>query len=465
MSKAKKNFGFTLIELLVVLAIISILVGISTAVLVMLRQGSRLDVEAQRVVSALRLAQSRTVASESFNTHGVYFDAPAGTLTVFEGLTFNPLDGSNKTTKLDSQIQFSAVQIMGGGDEVVFSRIGGFTQNSGFVEIQFIDLSSSKIICIGEEGAVRALAEGQSAAECEDVALEYTDGDTAGDLAFFPSNSGFGDAAQSFTTDGAITVKQVDLLLNRQGTPSDIFLELRGDSTTGTVLGASNIVSGVGLPTTPAWVGFSFSQPVFLDALTQYFLRLRSLPDSTVPFSGGQGTVIWSYTHDINVPPAYGGGDAWRYVGRNDNRSDQGQQLGPADQYDFGFRLKEASAPPNTDSRHLEFDLGFSLRSINTITLSFNGGSAVTNIDVSAFMNPGGTMFKWEGDTDVGGAPQTIRIATSYIDDNDTILSIARDARLNNTALAISADGTTVVSYTAAGIAAKGGSIDRMTAK
>lgn len=460
--KLKASLGFTIIELFVVLAIIVVLVSISTGLLVILRQDSKLNIDAQRIVSALRLAQNRTTASRNLNSHGVHFDIQNNIFILFEGPVFDSQDPSNESVNLESGVQFSNIQLDNSGEDIIFNRITGSTLQGGFVEIQSADLSDSRTICIEESGSAHTLDLGQSAGFCRSVSLEYTGGITAQDLASFPSNSGFGDPAQSFVTDAALSLSRVELLLSRQLAPSNIFLEIRQSSTVGAVLGASNIVQGSTLPQSASWVSFVFSKPVALNGATQYFMRLRSLPDSTIPFSGAQGVILWSYMHSASAPPAYGGGDAWRYIGRNNNPVDAGQRLGPQDQYDFSFRLVASDPPTQSDSRHLEFDLGFSLRDTNTLSLSFSGG-VTNNINIVNFMNASQTSFIWEGQTQVSGTPQTIRIASSYIDDNDTILSIVRDARLNNASLTISADGKTIVSYTATGEATKGAGIDRMT--
>ena len=170
------------------------------------------------------------------------------------------------------------------------------------------------------------------------VSVAYENGTTDGDLANFPSNnSGNGDPAQSFTTlaGSQITVPRVDIILKRAtADPSDIFLELRSGSTVGTVLATSQTIDSAALPASLAWTTFTFPSPPTLAAGTQYYLRLRSVPESTVAFSGSQGTIHWGYLQ--TGPSPYGGGQAYRYVGRLSNPNDTGQ---PLSQHDFSFRV------------------------------------------------------------------------------------------------------------------------------
>ena len=66
--------GFTIIEVIISIFIIAILVAISITSFFALRQNSDLKNSAQEVANVLRLAQSKTLASESSGRYGVYFN-------------------------------------------------------------------------------------------------------------------------------------------------------------------------------------------------------------------------------------------------------------------------------------------------------------------------------------------------------------------------------------------------------
>lgn len=171
----------------------------------------------------------------------------------------------------------------------------------------------------------------------EAIAVSYEDAGTDADLGNFPShNAGNGDPAQSFTTlASAIKVTKVSLLLRRAtASPSNVYLEIRSTPVSA-ALGASVTAHSATISQDAArWVDFSFPEPVALAAETSYYLRLRSIPDSTIAFSGSVGTLHWLYRQTAGSP--YAGGIARRYIGRQDNKDDQGV---PLDQYDFGFKV------------------------------------------------------------------------------------------------------------------------------
>lgn len=178
--------------------------------------------------------------------------------------------------------------------------------------------------------------------------ISYTEGIINENLAGFPSNSaGDGDPAQSFTVGSAdVDVVSVDLLLTRQplAVPSDVFLEIRSGSVTGTVMASSSIIVANAIPENVlTWTSFSFASTTALLADETYFLRLRSIPDSTEVFSGSSGYIYWG--HGTNLSP-YAGGVAYRYVGRLSQPSDAGEAL---TLYDFSFRINE-----ETEAHRLE---------------------------------------------------------------------------------------------------------------
>jgi hypothetical protein len=190
--------------------------------------------------------------------------------------------------------------------------------------------------------------------------VSYTGGTTNADLASFPGI--WGDPGQSFTVGGSdISVAKVELYLSKNGTPSDIYLEIRNESMTGTVLGTSNNTITAGdLTTSLAWKEFTFSTPVMLSANTKYYLRIRSngtngfifwgyKHSSPDPYAGGLPWHGWksllsSYKH--SSPDPYAGGDAYRYTPVN---------LQKLDYYDFSFKVydrKYSASGTLTSSTH-----------------------------------------------------------------------------------------------------------------
>ena len=460
--------GFTLIELLIVVGVAGIFVAMSAGVYTTLRQRSNLELVAREVASVFNLARERTLASEGAQNFGVYIDNANREYFLFPGTSYAAGNPDNEKFVISANINVLAPQLQGGGSEVVFQRLTGATTQSGTLTMQDAgDISRVKTLCVFSTGAVEI----RDTAQCGEAPLEHTAGTTDADLANFPGR--WGDPAQSFTTGAdSIYVREVQLYLRRMtSAPSDIYLEIRSVNSAGPVLGRSWLVKGSALSASLAWVNFTFPNPVFLLASSQYFLRLRSLYDSTVydPFNptfSATGTIVWGYSHSAFVPPAYAGGDAWRYVEyiAYGGAGAVGQQLGPADQYDFSFRIIYGVDPPTgADSRHVEYELddptnsnhdGWSIRNRTTLTLTFADPTpdVVANITMANYFNIDQTNFDWQGSVDVSGDTETLRVHSLYIDNYDTVLSIHRDRSINGQAVTISIDGRNITSYAADGI-------------
>lgn len=104
-----------------------------------------------------------------------------------------------------------------------------------------------------------------------------------------------------------------------------------------------------------------------------------------------------------------------------------------------------------TDTRHVHFTLGWTIQGTSTLTLTFSNPSHVENIAMSDYFNPDQTELDWEGNIDVNGNSEHLRVQSHSIDATNTTLSIERDGSLNNIAVAISIDNRDIVTYAADG--------------
>ena len=94
-----------------------------------------------------------------------------------------------------------------------------------------------------------------------------------------------------------------------------------------------------------------------------------------------------------------------------------------------------------TDTRHLHFDLGWSIQSATTLRLIFSdppNPNVQNDIAMSSyFTGSPPTAFDWSGTVPVNGSDQVLRVHTHLLDATDTTLSVHRDRRYNNKALQI----------------------------
>ena len=134
MFKVKYNNGFTLIEILLVIAVFIILLTISVVALRPFQKQSDLQSSSQEIISALKRAQNRTLASENESTFGVFFDT-SGQYILFKGAVYGADPLADEVSRLPDSVEFSVVDL-GGGDEIVFDRLDGTTSQPGSITVR-----------------------------------------------------------------------------------------------------------------------------------------------------------------------------------------------------------------------------------------------------------------------------------------------------------------------------------------
>lgn len=131
-NKLQANNGFTLLEILVAAAILITMAVIITGALANFRENSELDRAGDNIMSLIREARSRTLASEKGNQFGVRFENARAIL--FEGPAFDPDDPDNEIYNLLSQLEIFNINVSGAN--VIFERLTGNASPTGDVSIR-----------------------------------------------------------------------------------------------------------------------------------------------------------------------------------------------------------------------------------------------------------------------------------------------------------------------------------------
>jgi len=109
-----------------------------------------------------------------------------------------------------------------------------------------------------------------------------------------------------------------------------------------------------------------------------------------------------------------------------------------------------------TDTRHLHFNLGWSIQDASTLTLVFDNfpnPDVVQHIPMGPFFNADQTNFLWSETIDIDGEGQTLEINTHTLTGTDTELSIQRNNDKNTKPVTISIDTRDIVTYASDGTA------------
>lgn len=143
--------GFTLLELLLALAVLMILGALALAPFGTFRDKELLDTTAVQILSMLSEARSATLSSRGDQPWGVHFEETRAVL--FAGENFVEPDADNEEFVLDSRVELSGISISGGGDDVVFERLSGKTDNDGEITVSLrSDVNKKRVIEIFETG-------------------------------------------------------------------------------------------------------------------------------------------------------------------------------------------------------------------------------------------------------------------------------------------------------------------------
>jgi len=135
----KSGAGFTLTELIVVIALALLLVALALPALRVAQKNSELESAVESLVSVLRLAQNRTLASEGASQYGVFFDTAASPdqYVLFKGASFAARDVSaDEARVLPQSVEISVLTIP--ESAVVFARVTGAVVNTGSVILRLV---------------------------------------------------------------------------------------------------------------------------------------------------------------------------------------------------------------------------------------------------------------------------------------------------------------------------------------
>lgn len=85
------------------------------------------------------------------------------------------------------------------------------------------------------------------------------------------------------------------------------------------------------------------------------------------------------------------------------------------------------------DSRHVHFDLGWSIQNATTLKFDFINAGPIETVAMADYFNLDKTEFDWSGTFTISGVDQVFRIHTHSLDAFNTILCIHRDRNQEKT--------------------------------
>ncbi len=149
--------GFTTTELIVVIALALLFAALAIPAFRVAQKNSELEDASQLLQSVLRLAQSRTLASEGASQYGVFFDTTTSPdqYVLFKGSSYATRDiSADEAHVLPQGVEISAVTMP--GSEVVFVRLTGTVLGSGSVTLRLLsDPTKQETVYVSSSGAIQ----------------------------------------------------------------------------------------------------------------------------------------------------------------------------------------------------------------------------------------------------------------------------------------------------------------------
>lgn len=128
-----QRVGFTLLEVALAIGVMVLLAAIGLVSFVNSRNVRDVTASGQNIISILRLAQAKTLGGEGDDAWGVRLEQ--GQTILFQGASYAAASATT-TYALPQALEIANINLSGGGQEIVFKRLTGYTDTSGTFEVR-----------------------------------------------------------------------------------------------------------------------------------------------------------------------------------------------------------------------------------------------------------------------------------------------------------------------------------------
>ena len=125
--------GFTLLEILMAIAIATIVITIVVFSFSKLNSSQALERTGDLIASVLDEARSLTLSGSEDSQYGVHFEDDQ--IVLFKGTSYSSGSEDNVVTDLNDFVEIGDIELSGGGDDIIFKRLTGYTDEAGTIEV------------------------------------------------------------------------------------------------------------------------------------------------------------------------------------------------------------------------------------------------------------------------------------------------------------------------------------------
>ena len=150
--RSKSLTGFTLLEIVIALSILFILISIVVSPFSSFRNRSLLNIEVENITTLINDARSKTLSSFQDSEYGIHFET--NRVVFFKGTSFTEPEADNVEIVFNSAISISDISLTGGGNDIIFNRLTGKTDEDGTITVSLTsDSSTNNVIHIYATGS------------------------------------------------------------------------------------------------------------------------------------------------------------------------------------------------------------------------------------------------------------------------------------------------------------------------
>lgn len=147
--------GFSVLEIMISVSLIGVLTVIVVGQFSKYQAAQFIRTDTEAVIGIIEDARAKTLSSVSSSQYGVHFDTD--TATLFTGSSYSSSDPDNKILELSSYVQITDVSLVGEGDEIVFERLSGNTNQYGSITLEASGGDDSRVITVTKLGIIESI--------------------------------------------------------------------------------------------------------------------------------------------------------------------------------------------------------------------------------------------------------------------------------------------------------------------
>lgn len=144
------NRGLTFLELTISVGILALLLVIIIPSFMDFRRNSILNTETQNVITLVNKARMSSMSSKEDAQYGIHFES--GKVVLFQGDTYVDGAGTNEELVLNTALTLSLIEVYGGGEDVVFQKVTGATNQNATTTLLVVGSTASTTIVVFPSG-------------------------------------------------------------------------------------------------------------------------------------------------------------------------------------------------------------------------------------------------------------------------------------------------------------------------